>query len=775
MRNWKNVKLGEFRRIGRCERTAVIALVLILTLSGQRPVLVRAEEESSREVVTQEIYHHHIGSEQEGSGCYQEAVRHHHEGSASVEGGCYRMPIYHLHTGNAVAGGGCFAEKVYHTHSGSSVSGGGCYQTPVKHVHRGSASAGGGCYSVPVYHVHTEVGGGCYEPVYHTHTSDCYKTERCNMEYKGALQVLRTENNYCSHHGNTQHAEIKGSYWHTSCGAGMTDATHYMCWTCQRFNKNHDYQSLICTKGEATIEEWRLVCAKGSEAVETWQLGCGSTAETVESYKNSCGKTEKTIDSYKRNCGKNEQSIDAYAINCGNTEETIEFYKRSCKREEETPYARISIINHNNSWTAGAQRLEASYEELNSIETEGNFLKLGEQDIYWEKIGEGNRIEVTENGTYTAVLQATNEDIHKEQLHLSITVNTIDKNAPVIEMVSYDKKEKMINIKAKDLQPDGSQGSGLAEKAYSYDGGKTWSEENQSRIEGVGTFHILVRDRCDNTAKKELFVEKEEVKEEVEDEVKEEVKEEEPREEESDEEEEEEVPDTDSEEDSSKKAGGGNGNKGNGEGGGNNRESDGENTEATPIIDEKKEEKELPILSVKKPAVKKKSGAKEVKGKSRKTPGMVLREEEQNYEVKRETKKQEPLSAPPEREEIPVQSIKRENGSANIMKAAAFTMGGVVGAAGILWLIYLLFGTVRIYHNDGEGKYHYAGSGIVKRKGGIFELNLPLMILEQSVTGQYCLKPGQLFVGRNKGKELVVTAGDRRLSVWIDEEIPLRL
>ena len=154
---------------------------------------------------------------------------------------------------------------------------------------------------------------------------------------------------------------------------------------------------------------------------------------------------------------------------------------------------------------------------------------------------------------------------------------------------------------------------------------------------------------------------------------------------------------------------------------------------------------------------------------------MVLREEEQNYEAKRETKKQEPLSSAPEREEIPVQSIKRENGSANIMKAAAFTMVGVVGAAGILWLIYLLFGTVRIYHNDGEGKYHYAGSGIVKRKGGIFELNLPLMILEQSVTGQYCLKPGQLFVGRNKGKELVVTAGDRRLSVWIDEEIPLRL
>ncbi len=52
---------------------------------------------------------------------------------------------------------------------------------------------------------------------------------------------------------------------------------------------------------------------------------------------------------------------------------------------------------------------------------------------------------------------------------------------------------------------------------------------------------------------------------------------------------------------------------------------------------------------------------------------------------------------------------------------------------------------------------------------------IPDMIWEHSATGQYSLRPGRIFVKRNKGKELTVIAGEQRGSVWIDREIPFRV
>lgn len=727
--------------------TCFFAAVLLCAL----PVQVRAEE---KERVTKEIHHIHTGDAKEGTGCYREAVSHVHAGSAAAEGGCYTVPVFHVHTGGITAEGGCYKEAVFHIHSGSPQTGGACYTTPVKHVHSGTAASGGGCYSIPAYHIHSGNegnGGACYEPVYHQHTGTCYATEECTMTFLGNQQVLRTQNDYCSHHGNTQFAEISGNYRHSSCGEGITSTTHYMCWTCQHFNKSHSYQRVVCSKNESTIEGYRLACNKTAQTVDSWTLGCSKTESTVESYQNSCGKTGKSIDSYKKSCGKDEKSIDSYALGCKKTEDTIEHYVKNCGKEEETAYAFLSIINSRSGWTTEPKKLEASCMELG----EEGFLQWEEPRFLWEKNGvkldEGISIAVRENGDYTVRLQARNEDIDPSELSLSIHIERIDITAPIIESACYDSETNVVRISAKDLQPDGSEGSGLADEAYSYDGGKTWSAAYENEISGEDkkengeerSLTAAVRDACGNISKKVLIIEKNKSEDPLPEEPKEETEQ---------------------------------GNEGenseNNHGGDSNNDANGADSKEKVEPHTEIRLAEIPEQKTSKSsntAIKKKEPPKEEKHTK------SLAKELPKIQKRAEIIKQEPLAAAPEEEEKEIQTIKDKNTGVPVIKAAAFTLGSVAGTAGILWLMYLLMGTVRIYHSDGEGKMRYAGGCLVKKKEEGFEVTIPLMILEQSNTGQYSLRPGQLFTKRNKGKELLVTAGGKRISVWIDEEIPLRL
>ncbi len=754
-------------------RLGIGTCFLAAALLCASPDKVRAEE---KECVTKGIHHIHKGDAKEGTGCYKEAVNHVHTGSAEAEGGCYTVPIFHVHTGDSLTGGDCYKEEVCHVHSGSPQTGGACYTIPVHHVHSGTATSGGGCYGVPAYHVHSgseESGGECYEPVYHQHTAACYTTEDCTMIYVGNLKILRTQDAYCSHHGNTQFAEISGHYTHSACGAGFTSETHYMCWTCQYFNKSHSYKRVVCTKNEGTIEGYRLACTKGAQTVDAWMLGCGKTELMAESYQNSCGKTEKSIDSYKRSCGKDEKSIDAYALGCKKTKDTIEHYMRNCGREEKVIYALLSVTNGNSGWTAEPKELKVSCIEL---ENEG-FLRWEEPRFLWEKDGvkqeEGDSIAASENGSYTVKLQVSNKDIDPSELSLSMHLEKIDITAPIIESAYYDSKDNVVRISAKDLQPDGSEGSGLADKAYSYDRGITWGvkgekeigEADEKELGEERSLTVAVRDACGNIAEKTLIIQKNKAEEilpeEPEKETPEAPKEEVPEE-----------PKEETESDGEEGNRGDNKNEGN-NGGENSKNNSGGNSEdkvsnvetgARPVEISKKNRTGVSGTAIKNEAPPQDKNL--TKPMAKKLP---------KVQKEKETKKQESLAAAPVAEETEIQTVKDKNTSTPVIKAAAFTLGSVIGTAGILWLIYLLLGTIRIYHSDGEEKLRYAGSCIVKKKEEGFEVTIPRMILEQSNTGQYSLRPGRLFTGRNKGKELLVTAGGQKISVWIDEEMPLRL
>ena len=81
----------------------------------------------------------------------------------------------------------------------------------------------------------------------------------------------------------------------------------------------------------------------------------------------------------------------------------------------------------------------------------------------------------------------------------SFEVAQIDKTAPVLEelKVSRPVTEKdgvFVTIQARDLQPDGSEGCGLHEEAYSLDGGKTWQAADGFWVEQGKRYDIRVRD-----------------------------------------------------------------------------------------------------------------------------------------------------------------------------------------------------------------------------------------------------------------------------------------
>ncbi len=664
-----------------------------------------------------------------------------------------------------MTGGGCFGEKIYHIHKGNETSGGECYNSPVYHEHTGNTQTWGGCYNSPVYHLHTgdeNSGGACYEPVYHQHAQTCNKDEECKMTYVGELTIVRTYDDWCSHHGNSQITVITAHYKHSSCGAGTLLAGHTFCWTCKSFDKVHDYQVKVCGKNEATIENYRMSCGKGENVVDSWQLQCNKNQTTIERYENSCGKTDQNIDSYNRNCDKNEASIDAYAQSCLKEEGDVEFYVRNCGKEEGTVYGYLSVSSSNTQWTSGSIILNAFHVQNGLAD-----LQSGSEYFVWEKDGtilkteKSDQIQVTDNGKYIVKVMDHNRDTGEEELSVAAHVKNIDKTPPVIKGVIYNKEEKVksntIYIQAADLQPDGSTGSGLAAAPYSYDGGKTWKSGDKEEVTENGVIEIKVKDACGNIAAKSVTIENIQTEDDSGN------KEEENNEEDKEEE------DKDKEEDDDKKE--------EGNGGNNSGDDNSSDEKKEEEIKEKPPEKKESITIVPEDTSSNDTVIKSIfKRKKKADPVIKEKDEVKKVQVKEtETVIPEPKAAEPVPDKPVIKTVSNKNVISPIVKAFTFTIGGVAGVATLIWMCYLFFTSIRIYHSDGDGKTNYAGSCIIKKTENIFEVTIPAMILEQSDTGRFSLRLGGVFYKYHKGKELIVTAGQHKESVWIDKEIPFRV
>ncbi len=314
--------------------------------------------------------------------------------------------IYHNHQGGSQSAGGCYEKPLYHIHKGNSVSGGECYKQAIYHQHKGAAEQGNGCYTVPVYHSHTgnaTNGGACYLPRFHEHGNDCYTTEICHLRVESYGDMFDSWYQHCYHHGESVHGEWDAVWTHSACGQEKYPATTKMCLGCRLPDAgSHDYTWLSCTRENELIG---------------YDLACGKNESTIVSYRTGCNRQAGAyIEGYRLTCEKNSESIEGYAMNCG--------------KEEAVPVGYVKITNLTGT-EAEEVELEASYDDQDTTGQAGKGLEISGNPFVWtadesgEEIGDGDRIIVTQNGSYKVTLQAENQNIKREGLSVTIQVSNV--------------------------------------------------------------------------------------------------------------------------------------------------------------------------------------------------------------------------------------------------------------------------------------------------------------------------------------------------------------
>lgn len=113
----------------------------------------------------------------------------------------------------------------------------------------------------------------------------------------------------------------------------------------------------------------------------------------------------------------------------------------------------------------------------------------------------GNSCVVDQNGTYSVTVSGKNG----QQTTVSLQVNNIDKTIPEIENFGVDKmypeyEEANLMVSASDKE------SGLANLAYSFDGGYTFQSSGSKKITTNGNYTVVVQDKAGNRNSKTITV-----------------------------------------------------------------------------------------------------------------------------------------------------------------------------------------------------------------------------------------------------------------------------
>lgn len=99
------------------------------------------------------------------------------------------------------------------------------------------------------------------------------------------------------------------------------------------------------------------------------------------------------------------------------------------------------------------------------------------------------------------------------------------------------------------------------------------------------------------------------------------------------------------------------------------------------------------------------------------------------------------------------------------------TSGSLLLLTGLFTIIYLLCRSVKVYNDDGKGKMIYLGRCTVKLEEDGYSIEITDAIAEKSITNRYCIKPGLFALFKGEEEELVITKGQKRISVSLSREM----
>lgn len=179
---------------------------------------------------------------------------------------------------------------------------------------------------------------------------------------------------------------------------------------------------------------------------------------------------------------------------------TETYYDLGCNMSANTQMGTLTVRKSTDDWTKSLT-LQAFYEVTDKV-------KVKENPFIWNGADatSDSELVVTENGTYTLQLNA-GSNVNTKKGIVTIPVNNIDKTGPAVlssvqnPLSDWTREGVMVDsIAAEDRQPDGTYGCGLHEEPFSFDGGKTWTEENAHFYTENGTYEIMLRDKLENVS-----------------------------------------------------------------------------------------------------------------------------------------------------------------------------------------------------------------------------------------------------------------------------------
>ncbi|MBQ7766246.1 MAG: hypothetical protein IJ397_05325, partial [Lachnospiraceae bacterium] len=365
-----------------------------------------------------------------------------------------------------------------------------------------------------------------------------------------------------------------------------------------------------------------------------------------------------------------------------------------------------------------ADKTEATNDKvILSIEVKDN-MDLPENHISWNggEPGNSNRYEVTENGTYQAVIK----DAAGNTVTKTIEINNIDKTAPEIVSVIttpvpwyYD--NCTITVDATD-KGDSGEGSGLAKEAYSWDGGRTWISENTYEVSETGTIVISVRDNAGNIAQAEVNAVKEKVAKK-----------------------EDESGNSETETEQSHK--------------------DSSAVETTPTVSITADVAEQTETTENTSEEKTEEGSKDY----------IL------SEIEKEETVFEQESFLEENEMLELDTLENDKNDANGIVILCIWAGLLLGLSILFIAVYVLFGMCRVYEISPAGKEHYLGRvGIGYRKKN-FIVKIGMRMIENASERILMIRIPGWFVKINENRPLRIIAGALVITKYVEKEIQFHI
>lgn len=394
-----------------------------------------------------------------------------------------------------------------------------------------AAAESDGSVSTVIVHHHEggeDTGGGCYREIRHQHSKEngCYRFGNCTVTVHGNGGFWSQGDAWCGCHGQVHEIYQNVIRKHGSCGAAdqytQIHFTEHHGPGTDGFkgydSSTHGYDVLNCSReGEVSGYERKCGAAEGEE-VAVFTLRPSATVWTKElTLRASCeikGNISIASESYIWNEGSPSAQSEFIVekngtytcrLNAGMDNNSAEAPVSITVANIDRKGPEITSITYPEEWTAGNVTVSVQAGDWQEDGSEGSGLAGEAYSFDGGSSWQGNTYSYMENGSYSIKVR----DILGNTGEKELIIRTIDRTAPKISITQDTQANVLsdtVTISAEDLQPDGEPGCGLAGEAYSFDGGKTWSADNQLIIKENTTLTAAVRDALGNIATEEVTI-----------------------------------------------------------------------------------------------------------------------------------------------------------------------------------------------------------------------------------------------------------------------------